>query len=357
MKKLLILFIFLPFLPVFLYLRDAQTVHKAQEVVASVPRFCKENGRIPSREEFIGMYPELPWNSEWYYWPMKDGKEAHFQYPMSSSWHKEAPGNPKISEFTATTYAYTASISCSEEQEFIRIPDPISCPSGTIYRLRNKQAGAYEWCESISEGVALQKQGPYRSWFNRDLRILMEQGEFSGGRKTGLWVECNRLKKCIRKLYEPAAISNVKYSNVLENPYKELWEGEGESQGLTRFFLDLDGDGKDELFVGAKSLLGKGGGLFSIFKETDNGYVPLGDVFVHPGAFELLPIRHYGFFDLRYCAGVSAELCELIIFVFNGKEYMRSKNPTPPSSIRDLGGYGYAPVITEESGLTLTWGP
>lgn len=354
MNKLLLVLVVLSVSGVFFYQRDVRTIKTAQSVVSDVRRFCGERGRLPSKEEFAGMYPGLTPESEWYYWLMQDKKEVGIQYPMASSWHKDAPGDPKTSEFTATTYAYVARIKCSEQPQGGWPADPIACPVESAYRIRFEEAGAREWCEKRSGGASV-KHGSYRSWFNRDLRLLMEQGDYAEDQKAGLWVECDRFKRCKRKWYGVASVRNVEYSNILANPYEELWEGEGKSQGLIRFFLDMDGDKEDEVFVGAKSLVGKSGGLFSIFKKVSSGYISLGEAFLYPGAFEVLPIRHNGFFDMRYCAGISAEQCELITFIFNGREYMRQDFKV--SLVGELGQYGFASVKIEDSESALVWQP
>lgn len=202
-------------------------------------------------------------------------------------------------------------------------PDSVTCPAGTTFRIKTEFAGAEEWCETAG-GV---RDGPYRAWFNADMRILKDQGDYTKGRRAGLWVHCDRFERCKRERYETGGSTEISSLEFVNDPYREVWEDEGSVEGLIRFHLDLDGDDEPELFLGAAALSGKGGGPFFIFKKLEAGYAALGEVFLYPGAFEMLPIRHNGFFDLRYCAPVSAESCEAMTFAFDRKSYVRADFP------------------------------
>ena len=85
----------LPLLVLYFFQRDTQTVHTAQKVVADAKRFCKEEGHLPGKQEFIGINPGLAWDSEWFYWLVRNGEEVVIQYPMMSSWHKDVV-NPHL---------------------------------------------------------------------------------------------------------------------------------------------------------------------------------------------------------------------------------------------------------------------
>jgi hypothetical protein len=96
----------------FLYHRDQGNVHKARDVMAAVHDFCLRRGRLPKPDEFATAHRPLTPETGWYYWPSSDGREVRIRYPMTAKWIADAPGKPEISEFTATTYAYTMHISC-----------------------------------------------------------------------------------------------------------------------------------------------------------------------------------------------------------------------------------------------------
>lgn len=121
-----------------------------------------------------------------------------------------------------------------------------------------------------------------------------------------------------------------------------------------RFFIDLDQDGLPDLFVGAKALLGPGDGPFRVYRRSGVGWLPIGEVFVHPGAIELLPSRHAGFVDLRYCGQVSVDACSLVTYVFGETAYGPSASPRVVSE-GDLGARAFARTESEESGPRLTW--
>lgn len=323
--------------------QDARAIDVAEDVQRGMRQFCDEKGRLPSEEEFASLYPALTADRDWRYWLHKDARSARIQYPVMLK-RKDAPGVPKTSEFTGMTYAYVMTATC-DAAEAPRLPDPIVCPPGADYRLNVELAGGAESCET-AVGV---RRGPYRSWFNRDLRILMEQGDYLEGRKKGLWVECDRFQSCVRRRYGEDAPADLSDVEIISEPYADLWRGEGSLQGLLRFRLDLDGDDAPELFLGAKALMGKAGGPFSIFKDVPGGYAALGEVFLAPGAFEILPIRHHGFFDLRYCAPMGAEACELLTFAFNGRTYVRLDLPKPDGGYRPLK-MNYVRIEVEELG-------
>lgn len=94
-----------------IYMRDSMTVERAKEVALRVHQLCLERGRLPKKDEFTALFPGLTASADWFYWPTPDNAEARIQYPMSSH-HLGAPGKPKTSKFTATTYAYIISVKC-----------------------------------------------------------------------------------------------------------------------------------------------------------------------------------------------------------------------------------------------------
>ena len=117
MKKALLLFAVVAavlFAALFatVYMRDGKTIERAKVVVSRMDQFCLERGRLPENDEFATLFPDIATSRDWFYWPTPDHAEARIQYPMSSR-HSGAPGTPKTSEFTATTYAYVTSVKCS----------------------------------------------------------------------------------------------------------------------------------------------------------------------------------------------------------------------------------------------------
>lgn len=94
-----------------LYIGDRRSVEKAGMVVARLNEFCARQGALPDRAGFLAMFPEFTNSSDWFYWPNPEFSRATIQYPMTAV-RRGAPGRPKTSEFTATTYAYTITITC-----------------------------------------------------------------------------------------------------------------------------------------------------------------------------------------------------------------------------------------------------
>lgn len=143
-------------------------------------------------------------------------------------------------------------------------------------------------------------------------------------------------------------------SNVVKDPYRLAWEDEGSLEGLVRFFVDVNQDGQPELFVGAKALLGPGGGPFRVYENITSGWRRAGTLFIHPGLLEMLPSEHAGFSDLRYCGAISAEMCSLTVYAYNGREYM-PVSPAQAVKRTDVAGRVHVPTSPEDSGLELTW--
>ena len=116
MKKVLIILGFgvvalLAAFVAYLYVRDTGTMARAREVAQGIERYCRDRGHLPQPEDFARAYPGLTTANEWYYWPTRDGREVRVQYPMVAR-RQGAPGTPKTSEFTATTYAYVMTFRC-----------------------------------------------------------------------------------------------------------------------------------------------------------------------------------------------------------------------------------------------------
>lgn len=114
--------------------------------------------------------------------------------------------------------------------------------------------------------------------------------------------------------------------SLVKDPYKFVWDAEGQVGGITRFFLDINDDGQPEIFVGANALIGNAGGEFEIFQKSGAGFIHLGAIFTHPENLNVLSSKHHGFRDLRTCAHYNADSCDLGTFEFNGSKYKPGKS-------------------------------
>lgn len=145
---------------------------------------------------------------------------------------------------------------------------------------------------------------------------------------------------------------------VISNPYKYVWDNdEGDASGLVRFFLDVNGDKIPDLFVGAKSLIGNGGGVFHVFTLNRNHeYNYLGKIDVHPQAIQMLPTVHNGIHDLKSYWHLSAFDGDLNLFAFNGKTFEKtnSKRIKFDDFAKTI---SPEKISTEDSGPKLTWKP
>ena len=71
------------------------------------------------------------------------------------------------------------------------------------------------------------------------------------------------------------------------------------SIGWWLYKVDINNDKDPELFVGAKSTRGTGGGIYHIFQKSKDGYKHLGEVNVHPRSLEVTGPGHNGYRDLK----------------------------------------------------------
>jgi hypothetical protein len=70
----------------------------------------------------------------------------------------------------------------------------ISCPAGTVYRDIREYAGRQEFCEKLLPGSLRVKHGPARFWINPDFEP--SRGNYTNGRQTGSWRECDKNNHC-----------------------------------------------------------------------------------------------------------------------------------------------------------------
>ena len=90
---------------------DSVTIGIAKDVDAFIIHYCENNGSLPTTGVLRNQYPKLNMESGWFFYT-DDKTWLRVQYPMKW-WNKDAIGQRKISEFTATVYAYEVDYKCS----------------------------------------------------------------------------------------------------------------------------------------------------------------------------------------------------------------------------------------------------
>lgn len=93
---------------------DSTTIKIAKEVDAFVVQYCKNNNNLPTSGVLQSQYPNLNRDSGWFFYT-DDKTYLKVQYPMRW-WNKDAIGERRISEFTATVYAYVVEYKCKGEK-------------------------------------------------------------------------------------------------------------------------------------------------------------------------------------------------------------------------------------------------
>jgi hypothetical protein len=79
-------------------------------------------------------------------------------------------------------------------------------------------------------------------------------------------------------------------SIVVSNPFLYVWNNKsGSVEGMRRFFLDLDNDGRREVFISPNVTRKKGGSTFFIFRGIKKKkYRLMASVYLEPGLFKIL---------------------------------------------------------------------
>lgn len=103
--------------------RDRRAIETANEAIREIETFCTVNDRLPDAHQFADHFPGLSTDTGWFYRLGPGLRNATLQYPMAMT-RSNAPGTRKISEFTGTTYAYQADLSCRAPSAPDRVRDP-----------------------------------------------------------------------------------------------------------------------------------------------------------------------------------------------------------------------------------------
>ncbi|MBL4888700.1 MAG: GNAT family N-acetyltransferase [Candidatus Lindowbacteria bacterium] len=162
------------------------------------------------------------------------------------------------------------------------------------------------------------------------------------------------------------------------NPYTYVWNRGGSVSGMRRFYKDVNGDGRKDLFLAANSLPRsdkkndavfyeengmheKGRGPYHVFLILSGKYRYVGKVAFDYRSFEILETKHFGLKDIhayRRGAGSGRD----VVYTFNGKKFVRFEDvvmvENSPSEREEA---GFAPVGTtvelESIGTKLSWSP
>ena len=98
----------------FLQKSDSSTINLAKKVDAFVIRHCENTTRVPSMRALAARFPNLPRAAGWLFFT-DARKYLKMQYPVKW-WNRDAIGVRKISEFTATPYAYVVEYHCGKSK-------------------------------------------------------------------------------------------------------------------------------------------------------------------------------------------------------------------------------------------------
>jgi len=89
---------------------DSKTIETAKEVNAFIAQYCVEHDSLPTSSVLQVRFPSLNRESGWYFYT-DNMTYLRMQYPMKW-WNKSAIGKRRLSEFTATVYAYSVDYQC-----------------------------------------------------------------------------------------------------------------------------------------------------------------------------------------------------------------------------------------------------
>lgn len=89
--------------------QDAATIIQAQALDRLIAGHCAQHHTLPARSTLLQTVPQADWLV---FGDESDRTWLKVQYPVGW-WHAAAPGTVRISEFTATPYAYTMEYRCT----------------------------------------------------------------------------------------------------------------------------------------------------------------------------------------------------------------------------------------------------
>ena len=92
---------------------DAATIRTAREIDAFITRYCEDNSRLPAAEILHKRFPNQNVKAGWFFFT-DDKTFLKMQYPVKW-WNEEAIGRRRLSEFTATPYAYQVDYRCKQK--------------------------------------------------------------------------------------------------------------------------------------------------------------------------------------------------------------------------------------------------
>ena len=89
---------------------DVRTIGIAKDVDAFIRGYCENTQHLPTAAVLQDRFPALSSKSGWFFYT-DDSTWLRVQYPVRWG-NKEAIGERRISEFTATVYAYAVDYRC-----------------------------------------------------------------------------------------------------------------------------------------------------------------------------------------------------------------------------------------------------
>lgn len=91
---------------------DVPTIGMAKEVDAFIVQYCESNRKLPTSDVLQTRFQNLTRERGWFFFT-DDTTYLKMQYPVKW-WNDTAIGERRISEFTATPYAYVVEYRCQQ---------------------------------------------------------------------------------------------------------------------------------------------------------------------------------------------------------------------------------------------------
>lgn len=165
--------------------------------------------------------------------------------------------------------------------------------------------------------------GKERSWKGRDfLTVRTSQKQFESLKNQGVSIERKYL--WIRPEKETSMQSKGKDIPFERDPYQKLKEQYKEMgyHYISRFYLDITGEGIPELFI--MTYGGTGGSSYLVYQIEPDGYFFIGEM--HFRTLHVLHEKTHGFHDLIFTWRGGSVDRYLTLMQFNGYEYQEFKN-------------------------------